>query len=117
MAPTAPIVISTISIPSPFPMRLGDLESHQQIVSIFHAARWLQASLLRSLCLSGARRQLCKRLLFSQPRLIFALLVNDDLATHGIVCRTAQLSAEQLERSGSGGNEPDVGDHARHQIH
>src|SRR4029077_19986886 len=46
-------------------------------------------SLLRCLRLFGARRQLCERFLFSQPRLIFALLLNYDLAPHVKVPITA----------------------------
>src|SRR3984893_6114124 len=74
-------------------------------------------SLLRSLRLSGASRQLRERLLLFQPRLIFFLLVDDDLATHVCVRATAELGAEDLEGPGSGGDEPDIADHARHHIH
>src|SRR6266566_1842420 len=129
MAPAAPIAVSTIEIPSLVPMKLDDLRASScrsfplPLISTRGSKPSPKPSpkpnpkpsLLRSLRLSGASRQLRERLLLFQPRLIFFFLVDDDLAAHVGVRHTAEFGAEDLEGPGSGGDQPDIADHARHQ--
>src|SRR5467141_4306135 len=58
-----------------------------------------------------------ERRIAAQPRLKSALFLHDDAAAHDKVPGAAQFVAEEVEFSGPGGGEPDIGDQARHQIH
>src|SRR6266446_407226 len=53
----------------------------------------------------------------TQPRLKSGLFLHHDAATHDKVPGATQFVAEEVEFSGPGGGEPDIGDQARHQIH
>src|SRR5438034_8018321 len=59
MTPAAPIVVSTIGMPSLFPMRHDDLESHRADRLFPMPPHGSKPGLLRFLRLSGASRQLC----------------------------------------------------------
>src|SRR5256885_14490043 len=58
-----------------------------------------------------------ERRIAAQPRLKSGLFLHYDAATHDEVPGAAQFVAEEVEFSGPGGREPDIGDQAWHQIH
>src|SRR3954453_3284277 len=62
-------------------------------------------------------RELGEGLLFFEPGLVFALLLDDDLAAHRRVADAAELGAQDVEGAGPRRGEPEIGHEPRDHVH
>src|SRR3954465_3724358 len=117
MSLPCPNAISVIRIPSDYPTDLAPLGPPGGS-ALAGAALSLLLRLEIIACLDRFRRarELGEGLLFFEPGLVFALLLDDDLAAHRRVADAAELGAQHVEGGPSSRREPERGAEPRDHV-